>query len=182
MAVRVESRTQQRRAVRHRHRQGDTHLRRGTRHRWVQAASLRHRSVRNLSRSRQPGFRHDPGCAARCRQRTAETLGSPRVRAVAGVHEVSAAVRAAEMIDGISRRTMLRAAGAALALPWLESVPVLAASTQARACPKRFAVLFMGNGVSGNHWWARGNGADMTLSRSLEPLEPLKLKINVING
>jgi len=86
------------------------------------------------------------------------------------------------MIDGISRRTMLRAAGAALALPWLESVPVLAASTQARACPKRFAVLFMGNGVSGNHWWARGNGADMTLSRSLEPLEPLKHKINVING
>jgi hypothetical protein len=42
--------------------------------------------------------------------------------------------------------------------------------------------MFMGNGINGNHWWARGTGAEMTLSRSLQPLEPLKKKINVING
>jgi len=40
----------------------------------------------------------------------------------------------------------------------------------------------MGNGINGNHWWARGSGAGMQLGRSLAPLEPLKKKINVING
>lgn len=46
----------------------------------------------------------------------------------------------------------------------------------------RFAVQFMGNGINANHWWARGSGADMELGRSLTPLEPLKTKVNVING
>ena len=87
------------------------------------------------------------------------------------------------MTSPISRRMVLRAAGAAIALPWLESLPVLAAASEPpRALPKRFAVLFMGNGISGNHWWARGRGAAMTLGRSLGPLEPLKQKINVIDG
>src|SRR5262249_49226730 len=87
------------------------------------------------------------------------------------------------MSERISRRTVLRAAGAAIALPWLESLPAVAAwSEPARDLPKRFAVLFMGNGVNGNHWWSRGNGAAMTLGRSLQPLEPLKQKINVIHG
>ena len=86
-------------------------------------------------------------------------------------------------MNGISRRTVLRAAGVAMALPWLESLPVPAArSDRPSGFPKRFAVLFMGNGINGNHWWARGNGAEMTFSKSLQPLEPLKKKINVING
>jgi hypothetical protein len=86
-------------------------------------------------------------------------------------------------MNGISRRVVLRAAGAAMALPWLESLPVVASTSyRSERFPKRFAVLFMGNGINGNHWWARGNGADMTLSRSLQPLEPLKKKINVIDG
>jgi Protein of unknown function (DUF1552) len=82
----------------------------------------------------------------------------------------------------ISRRIVLRAAGVAMALPWLESLPVAAGSDRSSEFPKRFAVLFMGNGINGNHWWARGNGNGMILSRSLQPLEPLKQKINVING
>src|SRR5438874_1508335 len=40
----------------------------------------------------------------------------------------------------------------------------------------------MGNGVNENHWGAQESGADMKLSLSLSPLEPLKKKINVING
>jgi hypothetical protein len=83
-------------------------------------------------------------------------------------------------MSSVSRRTVLRGAGAAMALPWLESLPVLAGSSP--AFPQRFAVLFMGNGISGNHWWAKGAGAELTLGRSLAPLEPLKSKINVING
>ena len=87
------------------------------------------------------------------------------------------------MTSGISRRIVLRAAGAAIALPWLESLPSLASAPHPPAAPpKRFAVLFMGNGISGNHWWARGNGAAMRLGRSLQPLEPVKRKVNVVNG
>ena len=89
----------------------------------------------------------------------------------------------------ISRRTVLRGLGVSMALPWLESmawaqsaVPGNMVTTAAGAFPKRFAVLFMGNGINGNHWWARGQGAEMKLGRSLQPLEPLKHKINVING
>ena len=68
-----------------------------------------------------------------------------------------------------------------MALPWLESLSAFAA-TPSNAFPKRFAVLFMGNGVNENHWGAVGSGAEMTLAQSLSPLEPLKHKVNVING
>ena len=84
----------------------------------------------------------------------------------------------------ISRRTVLRGVGVTMALPWLESLPVWASPTAAGEgpFPRRFAVLFMGNGINGNHWWAKGSGAAMKLGKSLAPLEPLKAKINVING
>jgi len=42
--------------------------------------------------------------------------------------------------------------------------------------------MFMGNGINENNWSAEGSGADMTLSKTLSPLEPLKHKINVIDG
>jgi hypothetical protein len=79
-----------------------------------------------------------------------------------------------------TRRTLLRGIGVTMALPWLESVPVWGAP--AGTFPKRLAVCFMGNGINGNHWWAKGSGAEMKLGKSLEPLEPVKKKINVING
>ncbi len=91
----------------------------------------------------------------------------------------------------ISRRAFLRGVGVTMALPWLESIPVWGAATPSAAdafsagngaFPKRFAVFFMGNGINGNHWWAKGSGASMRLSRSLQPLEPIKQKVNVING
>ena len=43
-------------------------------------------------------------------------------------------------------------------------------------------VVFLGNGINEDHWSATGNGAEMKLSQTLEPLEPLKQKINVIDG
>jgi hypothetical protein len=83
----------------------------------------------------------------------------------------------------ISRRTVLRGAGVTMALPWLESLNAFADTTASPAqFPKRFAVLFMGNGVNEDHWSAEGNGADMKLSRTLQVLEPFKQKVNVIEG
>jgi hypothetical protein len=76
----------------------------------------------------------------------------------------------------LTRRAVLRGAGATVALPWLESLN--AASTP----PKRFAVLFMGNGVNEDQWSARGSGDSMQFSKTLEVLAPLKKKINVIDG
>src|SRR5262245_658277 len=81
----------------------------------------------------------------------------------------------------ISRRTVLRGAGVTMALPWLDSL-ALADTNSPATPPKRFGVIFMGNGVNEDHWDATGNGAAMKLSKTLEPLEPIKHKINVIHG
>ena len=82
----------------------------------------------------------------------------------------------------ISRRTVLRGAGCAMALPWLESLDAFADTATPAAFPKRFGVVFLGCGVNEDHWSAEGTGAAMKLSKTLEPLEPLKQKINVIDG
>src|SRR5205085_8535154 len=86
----------------------------------------------------------------------------------------------------MSRRTLLKGVGVTMALPWLESSPVWgtnpAAGTAAAVPPRRFAALFMGNGICPPHWWARGTGAGMELSKSLEPLAPFRPRLNVISG
>jgi hypothetical protein len=64
-----------------------------------------------------------------------------------------------------------------MGLPWLES---MAATTPAH--PQRFAVLFMGTGISPGRWWAKESGAGLELGESLAPLEPLKSRVNVIDG
>jgi hypothetical protein len=69
-----------------------------------------------------------------------------------------------------------------MALPWLESLHALADTPAAATFPKRFGVMFMGCGINEDYWSATGNGADMVLSKTLQPLEPLKQKINVIDG
>src|SRR5438045_1116683 len=91
------------------------------------------------------------------------------------------------MSKHISRRTVLRGAGVTMALPWLESMRAFGATSgssasTADAFPKRFGVIFMGNGVNEDHWNSEGSGAAMKLSRTLAPLEPIKNKINVIHG
>jgi len=71
-----------------------------------------------------------------------------------------------------------------MALPWLESLPVWSVDSSAapRRLPRRFAAVFMGNGINPNHWWAKGSGAEMELSKTLEPMAPFRSKLNVING
>ena len=86
----------------------------------------------------------------------------------------------------LTRRTFLHGVGVAMGLPWLESVGVWggeAVTGEAAAVyPKRFAALFMANGINPDHWWAKGAGTEMELGKSLQPLEPLKTKLNVISG
>jgi len=86
----------------------------------------------------------------------------------------------------ISRRTFLTGVGVTIGLPWLESIPVVGSESASRssqpAHPRRFAALFMGNGISPKNWWAKGSGADMQLSKTLEQLSALRPRLNVISG
>src|SRR5262245_56114175 len=82
--------------------------------------------------------------------------------------------------NNVSRRVFLRGVGVTMALPWLEAFPLRAETSG--AAPKRFAALFMGNGINSTHWWAKGAGAEMELGKSLEPLKPFRSKLNFISG
>lgn len=85
----------------------------------------------------------------------------------------------------ISRRAVLQGLGATVALPWLESGRLLAAEPRDRSentPPKRFAFLFFGDGIHPPQWWAKGQGRSLELGPAFASLEPVKGKINVVNG
>lgn len=87
-----------------------------------------------------------------------------------------------------SRRQFLRGAGVALALPWLESVPVFAAEETKPAAkasnkpPVRFALVYFSNGVEPIHWWAKGSGATMELGPAAAPMLPHREDIVFLRG
>jgi hypothetical protein len=85
-----------------------------------------------------------------------------------------------------TRRNFLRGAGVTMALPWLESVPVWGDEPKSREpgseAPKRFAVLFSGNGFHSREWWAKGEGKSMELGRVLQPLADFREKMLFIRG
>lgn len=82
----------------------------------------------------------------------------------------------------ISRRTVLRGLGAAVALPFLESLAprglsaLAPAGTAAAAAkpPVRMGILYMANGVNVNQWTPKGRGRDFELSPTLAPLADYK--------
>ena len=90
----------------------------------------------------------------------------------------------AQPARGVSRRLLLQGAGVAMALPWLESMPVWSSETPANASviPQRFGALFMACGVNATHWWAKESEQGMELGKSLAPMEPLKHQMNFIDG
>jgi Protein of unknown function (DUF1552) len=85
----------------------------------------------------------------------------------------------------LCRRTFLRGVGVAMALPWLESIPVWGddkAKNSSSEPPVRFAVLFSGNGFHSKEWWAKGEGANMQLGKVLEPLHAVREKLLFLRG
>jgi hypothetical protein len=82
----------------------------------------------------------------------------------------------------LSRRTILRGAGVALTLPWLESLAPRTASAQAMV-RKRFLPIFLPNGAA--ELWKpinAGVGTGWQLSSVLEPLTSLKSKVTVLTN
>ena len=85
-----------------------------------------------------------------------------------------------------SRRLFLRNAGIAFGLPWLESMNAFGSTAgkgaAANEAPRRFATLFMGNGVNPHHWGATNTEQGMELMKTLSPLEPVKDRLLVMKG
>jgi hypothetical protein len=84
-----------------------------------------------------------------------------------------------------SRRHFLRGVGVALALPWLESLPVFgatAATVKANTPPLRLGIVFFSNGVEPIHWWAKGSGASMELGPAAMPMMPHREDMVFIQG
>ena len=83
----------------------------------------------------------------------------------------------------LSRRVLLRGAGVALALPWLESLAPRVAGAQAAGSMLRYIPIFLPNGASEN--WTptgQGQGAAWQLSGVLSPLLALKSKVQIITN
>jgi hypothetical protein len=84
----------------------------------------------------------------------------------------------------ISRRTVLRGIGTAVALPLLDAmVPALTAQVKTPARPiRRLGVVYHPNGVIYENWLPKGVGRDFALSRTLAPLEPFKDQLIVVTN
>ena len=82
----------------------------------------------------------------------------------------------------ISRRTILRGAGTALALPLLDAMIPAFAPAATTAPVRRFGVVYHPNGVIYDKWLPTGVGSNYELSPTLKGLEPFKDKLIVVTG
>jgi hypothetical protein len=86
---------------------------------------------------------------------------------------------------GMSRRTVLRGLGTAVALPFLDAMlpRTLAAGAASRAAlPRRMAYLYVPNGVIMRDWTPRTEGTAFELPSILEPLAPHRQELLVLSG
>lgn len=83
--------------------------------------------------------------------------------------------------SSLSRRTVLRGAGATLALPLLEIMQNrgMAAPPEKAKPPVRAAFFYVPNGVVQRSWHPVDEGHNFTLSPTLKPLEPVREHISL---
>lgn len=82
----------------------------------------------------------------------------------------------------ISRRTLLRGAGAAIGLPMLEAMVPSTARAQSAAAPKRLLFYYVPCGIHMPAWTPSNEGAGYDLKTILSPLESLKDQVLVLSG
>lgn len=84
----------------------------------------------------------------------------------------------------IPRRTVLRGAGVAMALPLLDSmIPALGASAApAGGHPRRLGCVYVPNGISMGFWTPSSEGRGYALTPTLQPLAPFRDHVTVISG
>jgi hypothetical protein len=83
----------------------------------------------------------------------------------------------------LSRRALLRGAGAAIALPLLDSmIPAATARAQTAAFPRRrLSCIYIPHGAVMSAWTPETLGTGFAFPRILQPLEPYRDRINVIS-
>ncbi len=84
----------------------------------------------------------------------------------------------------LSRRTVLKGMGAALSLPFLESMysPAYGNTKDLTAIPPHLAWFYYGNGANVRQFFPKDTGKDFTFSRSLKPFEKYRNKMTVLSG
>lgn len=84
----------------------------------------------------------------------------------------------------LPRRTFLRGAGTALALPLLDAmIPALTAERLTAAAPvRRLGFIYFPLGVDRDRWRPRGDGTGYQTSEALAPLAPHREKFIVLTG
>jgi hypothetical protein len=84
----------------------------------------------------------------------------------------------------LSRREVLRAAGATVALPFLESmIPAFGGARAAEALtPRRLGVVYVPNGIMMPFWTPAAEGAGFEFKPILKPLEPFRDHLRVFSG
>jgi hypothetical protein len=83
----------------------------------------------------------------------------------------------------LSRRTLLRGAGAAISLPLLDSmVPAGTALAQTAAAPQsRFASIYIPHGATMDKWTPAVEGTGFEFSEILKPLEAFRDRVNIVS-
>src|SRR5436189_845369 len=84
----------------------------------------------------------------------------------------------------LSRRTFLRGAGAAIALPLLDAMmPALTPYTKAAAAPRtRFGCIYIPNGAIVDEFFPKSFGTNWEFTPILKPLEPFKDRLVVVKN
>ncbi|HUK03031.1 MAG TPA: DUF1552 domain-containing protein [Steroidobacteraceae bacterium] len=84
----------------------------------------------------------------------------------------------------LSRRTVLKGAGASIALPLLDAmIPAHTALASTAAAPKsRLGFVYFPHGAVQQFWTPKGTGRDFQFSPILKPLEPLRDYVTVVSG
>ncbi len=84
----------------------------------------------------------------------------------------------------LSRRTLLRGLGTAIALPALDSmIPAFAANKlQAAQAPTRMVHIYVPNGIIMEDWTPGTTGRGFEFKRVMKPLEPMRDKLSVLTG
>jgi hypothetical protein len=84
----------------------------------------------------------------------------------------------------LSRRTLLKGAGASIALPLLDAmVPAGTALAQTAAAPSpKLGFVYFPHGAVRQFWTPTNTGRDFQFSHILKPLEPLRDYVTVVSG
>ena len=84
----------------------------------------------------------------------------------------------------LSRRTLLRGAGVAIALPLLESmIPAGLRQASAAGVPSsRLACVYIPHGCVMGQWMPAGTGRDFELKPTLQSLAPFRERLNIVSG